>query len=143
MKIYFQLLLTVSILLGCSKSNDVNIRCNGKLSLRNELNPKLNRDYVDNIEMVLKVKDSTIYQLNNDGYVLIGQEGVSCNVNEEFISCGQKKNVDSDTFTNKSIKIRRNDGLIETTNEGFNTKSQKVITTTRYIGNCEKVSNKL
>ena len=140
-------LLPVIVLLGCSKTNDMNLKCDGKLSMRNESFPQFNKDYVQNIEMLLKIKDSQIYQMNHDGFVLltVGEEGMSCRFDDENIICSKNKKIDSGIGSQKQIKIQKINGDIEIIDEGVtvNSKPKKVISSTIYKGNCQKMINKI
>ena len=147
MKIFFLILFSLFIFSGCSKTENMNLKCDGKLSMRSELVPDNNRDYKQNIEMIFKIKDSQIYQMNQDGYVLltVGEEGMSCKFDDEKIICNQTKELDSSSKSIKTVNIDKSSGVIESQTKTENlVDGKKVIESIfTYRGNCEKVVHKL
>ena len=147
MKIFTLTLFSVFILLGCSKTENMNLKCDGKLSIRSELDPDNNRDYKQNTEMIFKIKDSQIYQMNQDGYVFltVGEEGMSCKFDDEKIICNQTKKLDSSSKSIKTVNIDKSSGVIETqTKTEYFMDGKKVIGSIyTYSGICQKLVNKL
>ena len=147
MKIFSLILFSLFTLLGCSKVENMNLKCDGKLSTRSELIPENNKDYKQNIEMIFKIKDSQIYQMNHDGYVLltVGEEGMSCKFDNEKIICNKTKDLNSSSKSIRTININRISGVIETQTktEYFNDGKKTVGGISTYTGNCEKIINKI
>ena len=115
--------------------------------MRSELVPDNNKDYKQNIEMIFNIKDSQIYQMNQDGYVFLslGEEGMSCRFDDEKIICNQTKDLNSSTKSIRTVNINRSSGVIETQSktEYILDGKRGIGGTDTYSGICQKVVNKL
>ena len=141
------ILFFLIFLFGCSKTENMSLKCDGKLSLISQLVPDINEDYKQNIEMIFKIKDSKIYQTNWDGYVLltIGEEGMNCQFDNEKIICNQTKDLDLSSKSIRTVNIDKSSGVIETQSktEYFIDGKKTVGSVFTYRGNCEKIVNKI
>jgi len=134
LKVYFLLFLSGLILAGCFQANDLTMKCDGKVSLRS-------KEHNQNVEMVFRIKNSKIHQINNDGYILIAEDGMRCNISNEIISCHEKKELDSVSGVERSIKINRINGVIETISKSHISKTEEILGTDIFIGKCKKITN--